>query len=1019
MYSIFWNFYRDTNMNMKKTVFFLLLGTLIACSGGKNKPGTDTKQPRDIIQEIQNRDITNDKEVQVIIDDIHPSEIPKGDMGEEIREVTDTVDVKDNGKEDAKEVIETPDNMELPLQDIAKDDVEEEKEIEQDVPGDTAADVADVANDSGVINIDFMTGDASDADTDADVHTGDIVEDVLMDGDLTSEDSTTGEVSQEDTSGRDADVQDGEFLANDTRQDAQNDTVTFVCVAAKGSTDLTLIRGTVVTGDTVIRHGEVLFSASTHKILCVDQWGRCQATAGEDPTIICANGMIYPGLVDSHNHNQYNFMPRWKHSGLFQDRYQWQKTASYKRFKHSYDAIKGDHICAMMRYAEVRELMAGTTATIGSVGGDCIDGLVRNLEEGAQANGINESGIKYTSGNISSFKSSYISSTVKGLKDGSIEAFLVHLAEGVDQLSFGEWAKLKADDLLQAGTAIIHGTALRTTQFVQMLGTGAKLIWSPRSNIDLYGQTTPAIIAIHLGLVVALAPDWVPSGSLNMLDAMKCADHVDNLFLGDQLTPKELFKMVTIRPAQACHVEDRLGLLKSGYYADVLVISGDSDKPYQALLDAEPGDVRAVFIGGGFVYGDTDVWDEFAGREPYDWCEDTTVCGNAKKLCVKRSAVVTAPTGKTFAQVKDELIQALTTARHADSAWDPNNLDATYEYGLSPLFNCATGEAAAPCVLGNVQYPWTPKDGDLDGDGVPDATDNCPDVYNPRQWDTDSDGVGDMCDKCPVVPGEDCKPGTPDDPDQDGVSVANDNCPFTYNPGQEDQDNDGKGDACDACPTQPNPGDEPCTFTIRQVRDPNTPPQVNYGTRVKFSGPIVTAITPDTSKYKGFYIQDPNSTDFSGMYVFVGTSMPQGIAVGNAVSVAGTLVDFYGMDEVKDPTYSVVNATPDQQITPLVVDPADVADNGSRAEALEGVLIEVDNVTVVKANPDAPKDYNECELTGGLRMDDALFDYTKLGIRTQGQCLKKVVGILVYSFGHYKILPRSASDITVCQGADQ
>jgi len=41
--------------------------------------------------------------------------------------------------------------------------------------------------------------------------------------------------------------------------------------------------------------------------------------------------------------------------------------------------------------------------------------------------------------------------------------------------------------------------------------------------------------------------------------------------------------------------------------------------------------------------------------------------------------------------------------------------------------------------------------GDADGDGVPDAQDNCVTVFNPSQADMDGDHVGDACDNCRAV----------------------------------------------------------------------------------------------------------------------------------------------------------------------------------------------------------------------------------------------------------------------------
>jgi hypothetical protein len=87
--------------------------------------------------------------------------------------------------------------------------------------------------------------------------------------------------------------------------------------------------------------------------------------------------------------------------------------------------------------------------------------------------------------------------------------------------------------------------------------------------------------------------------------------------------------------------------------------------------------------------------------------------------------------------------------------------------------------------------------GDTDGDGVPDATDNCDAVDNPGQEDADGDGTGDACEL---------------DSDGDGVVDDTDNCDQDPNPGQEDEDGDGLGNACDSQAAPPDtstlkPGD--------------------------------------------------------------------------------------------------------------------------------------------------------------------------------------------------------------------
>ena len=59
---------------------------------------------------------------------------------------------------------------------------------------------------------------------------------------------------------------------------------------------------------------------------------------------------------------------------------------------------------------------------------------------------------------------------------------------------------------------------------------------------------------------------------------------------------------------------------------------------------------------------------------------------------------------------------------------------------------------------------------DLDGDGAPDESDNCPEIVNPEQLDTDGDGLSDNLGAA-MLNGSACDPSayTIDDDDDDAI----------------------------------------------------------------------------------------------------------------------------------------------------------------------------------------------------------------------------------------------------------
>ncbi len=142
----------------------------------------------------------------------------------------------------------------------------------------------------------------------------------------------------------------------------------------------------------------------------------------------------------------------------------------------------------------------------------------------------------------------------------------------------------------------------------------------------------------------------------------------------------------------------------------------------------------------------------------------------------------------------------------------------------------------------SVQVPSAGAPPDADGDGVPDASDNCPSVSNASQSNADGDALGDACDPCTDTDGDgfgnpgfpantctvdgcpsdpqksapgQCGCGNPDtDSDGDGVANCNDGCPSDpskTSPGacgcgipDTDGDGDGTADCNDGCPNDPN-----------------------------------------------------------------------------------------------------------------------------------------------------------------------------------------------------------------------
>jgi predicted extracellular nuclease len=218
------------------------------------------------------------------------------------------------------------------------------------------------------------------------------------------------------------------------------------------------------------------------------------------------------------------------------------------------------------------------------------------------------------------------------------------------------------------------------------------------------------------------------------------------------------------------------------------------------------------------------------------------------------------------------------------------------------------------------------------------------------------------------------------------------------------------GERCIAGACQPSSG-----LTVFDIQDPTRPAHPAENSAVTLADVVVTAIDTRTADSGSFWVQDPIGGPYSGVKIFNknGAVDVSALAVGARVTVSGTYKEFYDLTEIDLTSVELLEGTLQPVVT--TVDPAAVANDGAQAEAFEGVLVRIVDVTVTNANPDGPgQDFGEFQVTGGLRVDDDLFVVSPDPV--EGDTFASLTGVLTWGFENRKLLPRSAADVVTGGG---
>lgn len=308
--------------------------------------------------------------------------------------------------------------------------------------------------------------------------------------------------------------------------------------------------------------------------------------------------LIFPGLVNAHDHLQVNAVPPLPAHAPFPNSYAWID-AFQAHFQHP------DVVAALqtpkalrMRHGALKNLLAGTTCVAhhdpwhpALDAGDFPVALLR------------DHGWSYALGGPAygpPVRESFAATP-------GDRPWLIHLAEGTDAVARAELAQLDRLGCLAGNSVLIHGVGMRSQDIERVIAQGAAVVWCPRSNLNLLGRTLDPRRLCAAGRL-ALGSDSRLSGARDLLDELAgCVDR-------HGLDAAQLIALVTTQAASILRMPSR-GHLLPGATADILIVNDLGGDPARSLVGLERSRIRAVVRDGKPCIADPDfaAWFAAAG----------------------------------------------------------------------------------------------------------------------------------------------------------------------------------------------------------------------------------------------------------------------------------------------------------------------------------------------------------------------------------------------------------------------
>jgi cytosine/adenosine deaminase-related metal-dependent hydrolase len=306
-----------------------------------------------------------------------------------------------------------------------------------------------------------------------------------------------------------------------------------------------------------------------------------------DTVIPLPGHVIYPGLVNAHDHLELNHFPPTRWRDVYANAHAWGHDA----LAHLSDPEIAAKTALLLRqrlfFGGMKNLLSGVTTVAHHnplyrplhsrrfpVGVVRRYGWTHSLEFGEDVAGS----YRRTPNNV---------------------PWIIHLAEGTDEVAARELDTLAQLGGLGDNTVLVHGVGLSERDRERSIAAGAGLVWCPATNLFLLDSTGEVGDFADAGRL-AVGTDSRLTGSRDLLEELRVAAQIS------QLDSRQLFAAVTTDAAALLRLDD-VGVLRQGARADLIALQAGDDDPYQLLLSASRSDLRLVMLAGKPRISDTDL----------------------------------------------------------------------------------------------------------------------------------------------------------------------------------------------------------------------------------------------------------------------------------------------------------------------------------------------------------------------------------------------------------------------------